>query len=74
MFLATKVHKGSQRKKEYLNHPKVSGTVRKNVKTPLKALNEEVLVTTFAFLRTVPIPLVRLWFPFLHLLILCIMV
>jgi hypothetical protein len=34
----------------------VMGTVRKNVKTPLKALNEEVLVTTFTLLRTVPVP------------------
>jgi len=31
------------------------GTVRKNVKTPLKALNEEVLVTTFTLLLTVPV-------------------
>jgi hypothetical protein len=37
----------------------VMGTVRKNVKTPLKALNEEVLVTTYAFLRTVPVLVVK---------------
>ena len=43
----------------------VMGTVRKNVKTPLKALNEEVLVTTFALLRTVPVPAARMtpYFP-----------
>jgi len=37
------------------------GTVRKNVKTPLKALNEEVLATTFTLLRAFP------FLPFPHM-------
>jgi len=44
--------------------PALLGTVRKNVKTPLTALNEEVLVTTFALLRTVPIFIFPFSLPF----------
>ena len=34
----------------------VRRTMRKNVKTPLKTLNKEILGDTFILLRTVPSP------------------